>query len=158
MDLQMPDAPLTIVPVQDCDRVTTIAVPGNDGFVTGGSSGQIDRWWWDGRWHQQRLRAAVTSKTAFAANSAEPAARAERLPERIVAMVTLADSNPVVAVSAEGELLVLRAGGEWESAPIPWRGSRRSLAAHPGHSRVAVGIKQGGFAGPASVVGVFDVR
>jgi hypothetical protein len=158
-DLQMLDAPLEIVPVEECDRVTAIAaLPGNDGFVTGGSSGQIDRWSWDGRWRQQRIRAAVPSKTARAASSAEQAARAELLPERIVAIVTLAGSLDLVAVSAEGELLILRAGAEWESVRIPFRGSPRSLAAHPLEPWVAVGIKQGDFGRPASVVAVFDVR
>ena len=159
LDLQAPDAPLTIVPVPDCDRVTAIAaLPGNDGFVTGGSSGQVDRWSWDGQWHQQRLRAAVPAKTARAELVAEQAARAEHLPERIVAIVTLADSHELVAVSGEGERLVLRSSGEWESASIPRRGSPRSLAAHPGEPWVAVGIKQGGFAKPESVVGILDVR
>jgi hypothetical protein len=158
-DLQRPDAPLTIVPVRDCVRVTAIAaLPGNDGFVTGGSSGQIDRWSWDGRWHQQRLRAAVPAKTARAEQWAERAAHAEHLPERIVGIVTLADSNDLVAVSAEGELLVHRSNGDWESVSIPLRGSPRSLAAHPGQPRVAVGIKQGDCGKPASAVGVFDVR
>jgi hypothetical protein len=158
-DLQMPDAPLTVVPVHDCVRVTAIAaLPGNDGFVTGGSSGQIDRWSWDGRWHQQRLRAAVTSKNARAKHADLRAARAENLPERIVAIVTLADSHDLVAVSAEGELLVLRSSGECESASIPLRGSPRSLAAHPHQPRVAVGMKQGDFGEPKSVVGLFDVR
>ena len=158
LDLQMPDAPLTIVPVHDCDRVTAIAaLPGSDGFVTGGSSGQIDRWSWDGRWHQQRLRAAVTSKVALA-HDHDPAVRAEHLPQRIVGIVTLADSHDLVAVSAEGELLVLRSSGERESASIPLRGSPRSLAAHPGEPWVAVGIKQGGWEKPESVVGIFNVR
>lgn len=159
-DLRIPDAPLTIVPVHDCVRVTAIAaLPGNDGFVTGGSSGQIDKWSWNGRWHQQRLREAVTPKNARAQRAAQwAAARAERLPERIVAIVTLADSHDLVAVSAEGELLILRASGEWESTPIPLRGSPRSLAAHPHQPRVAVGMKQGGCGKPESVVGLFDVR
>jgi hypothetical protein len=154
-DLQIPDAPLTIVPVDDCARVTAIAaLPDGDGLVTGGSHGQIDRWSWDGEWHQQRLRAAMTSKVARAEH---PAVGGVHLPESIVAIVTLADSHDLVAVSAEGELLVLRSSGEWESASIPLRGSPRSLAAHPGKPWVAVGIKQGNFGRPASVVGLFDV-
>ena len=149
-DLQNPDAPLTIVGVRDCARVTAIAAsPGNDGFVTGGSHGQVDKWsWaWDGKWHSRRLRAAVMAKTSFT----------DCLPERIVAIVTLADSNQLVAVSAEAELLVFCANGEWQSERIPYRGSPRSLSAHPSRPWVAVGIKQGDFAKPKSVVGLFDV-
>ena len=115
--------------------------------MTGGSHGQIDKWSWDDGWRQQRLRAAVTSKASYA----------KSLDEHIVAIVTLAGSNKLVAVSAGGEILILRASGNWDSERIPLRGSPRSLAAHPSRPWVAVGIKQGGNAKPESVVGLFDV-
>ena len=40
-----PCAPPVAIPVEDCGRVTAIAgLPGNRGFLTGGSDGQIDEW------------------------------------------------------------------------------------------------------------------
>jgi hypothetical protein len=147
-DLRIPDSPMTIVPVRDCARVTAIAaLPGNDTFVTGGSHGQIDRWSWEGQWRQHRLRPAVTSKASPAAHGAE----------QIEAIVTLFDSDTLVAVSAGGELLVLRSNGQLESTSIPVPGSPRSLAAHPSQPRIAVGSKQGDCGKPKSTVALFDV-
>jgi hypothetical protein len=97
---------------------------------------------------EPRTQNPDTSKTSFA----------DRPPECIVAIVTLAGSNELVAVSAEAELLILRPNGEWQSERIPHRGSPRSLAAHPTAPWVAVGIKQGGFAKPESVVGLFELE
>jgi hypothetical protein len=149
-DLQELEAPLTVVPVQSSVRVTAIAaLPGNQEFVTGGYEGEVDRWSWNDGWRQHRLRQPVIR--------AAPQKRT-RVDATIEAIVVLAVSGDIVAVSAAGELLVLRSGREVESGRLAQRGTPQSLAAHPGKPWVAVGIKQGGFFEPQSVVSILAIE
>jgi hypothetical protein len=145
-------SPPGVISVEGCPRVTAIAVlPAGDSFVTGGSQGQIDRWSWEGAWRQRRLREAVDPTTAKSGGL-----RGERAD--IEAIVTLAGTHDLVAVSTSGDLLVKGAGGEWECHRLPERGSPRSLAAHPTRRWVAVGLKQGGFGEPESVIAILEVE
>lgn len=148
--LRQPKAPPAVVPAADCPRVTAIAtLPGEQGFVTGGNQGQIDSWSWDGAWRQRRIRAAVDHPRS-----------AGRLgePESIQAIVTRAGTHDLAAVSWAGDLLLRRAGDEWECHQLTERGSPRSLAAHPTKPWLAVGIKQGGFDKPQSVITILEIE
>jgi hypothetical protein len=143
--LRDPTAPPAVTPVAECPRVTAIAaLPGNESFVTGGNRGEMDEWAWDGNWRQRRIRAP---------QSLEPGSP----PQAIVGIVVLARPHRLVAVSAGGDVLIQRLGGEWEREALPERGSPRSLAAHPHAPWVAVGLKRGGFGDPESAVVVLEV-
>ena len=144
--LDEPTAPPDSLSVHECHRVTAIAaLPGNRGFVTGGSDGQIDEWMWNGVWQQRRVRAAAQSR--------DPRSGADA----IVGLVTVTGTNQLVAVSSAGDLLVQRTDGAWECDRLPARGSPRSLAAHPHLPWIAVGLKQGGFDEPEAVVLILAV-
>jgi len=150
--LREPSAPPDVVPIKECPRVTAIvALPGNQGFITGGNQGQIDEWRWDNGWRQQRLRAAIAPVVS-------KSQELERQPESILAIVITAVTNQVVAVSTSGNLLIQRDGGEWECEGLPERGSPRSLAAHPSRPWVAVGLKQGGFIQPESAIAMLALE
>ena len=153
-DLRAPDAPLHIFDVEDCPHVTAIAaLPGNQGFVTGGERGEIDSWSWHDGWRQCRWRAPTGAKERLPG-----IVWASYRPESIVGIVSLAGSHEVVAVTAGGELVILREGREFECHRLAPRGTPRSLAAHPHKPWLAVGIKQGGFTRPQSVVTIVAVE
>ena len=151
-DLRIPEKPLSVVQVEDCPRITAIAaLPGNQGFVSGGSQGQIDRWSWDGAWRQQRLRASTTPQ-----GPAPPPVRGNG--ESIVAIVSTGGTHDVVAVSRGGDLLVLKSENDWVCERLPEPGSPRSLAAHPVEPWIAVGIKQRGCGDPRGVVAILSIE
>jgi hypothetical protein len=138
-DLNDPDAPPRRVPVSDYPRITAIAAsPGNQGFVIGGNQRQIDEWWWDGAWQRRQLRAPDAPNRMPQGGPVEGLAF-----PGIQAIVTLAGSNTLVAVSADGQMFVRSPDGEWGSEQLPQPGKPRSLAAHPTRPWVAVGIKRG---------------
>jgi len=147
-----PDAPLRIVEVEDCARITAIgALPGNQGFATGGSRGELDLWAWNGKWQQTRVKPPSPK-------------RDPRLSDHIfyheesISGVVSATNSELIAVTTGGKLIRWSSGGiedEWE---LPEPGSPRSLAAHPQEPWVAVGIKQGDFGDPNAVVVIVDLE
>lgn len=160
------DQPIRIVHVRQCRRVTAIAaLPGEDGFLTGGFDGEIDRWSFTDTVEQERL--PIPDEPP---GSIEPAQ--ETSPEvreavaklawatygraSVVGIVTLCDAARWVSVDASGQLRLWRGTTMLGAWTLPAPGTPRSLAAHPTEPWIAVGIKQGGFVHPSSLVLVLE--
>lgn len=134
--------------VEGCRRITAIvATPSGDGFITGGLEGELDHWSWASGWNQERVQGATKEKTA-----SPGLAWATYTPNSIVGTCYLSDADRWVSVDASGELGIWAGSVRQESWQIPVPGSPRALAAHPIDSRIAIGVKQGGFDRPRSVV------
>jgi hypothetical protein len=140
--------------VDNCRRITAIVgTPSGDGFITGGLDGELDRWSWAAGWYQERLQEATEEK----AITSPGLAWATYTPNSIVGTCYLSDANRWVSVDASGELCIWAGSvrqGAWQ---IPVPGSPRALAAHPIDNRIAIGVKQGGFGHPRSVVVIADL-
>jgi len=142
------------VAVDACRRITSIAAkPTSDGFVTGGLDGELDSWSWQRRSCQERLRGATNERTAHFPGIAW----ATYNPNSIVGICFLCDRQRWVTVSAGGKVGLWKGGALVRSWDLPQGGSPRSLAAHPTEPWIAVGVKNGGFARPESVVVVAEV-
>jgi hypothetical protein len=156
------DGPIEVVPVEGCKRVTAIAaLPDEDGFLTGGLGGEIDRWSWTETPRQERLPAPsgpLVELTPPVTPSPEVARAVARLAwatytrDSVVAICTLCDGERWASVDAGGRLRLWRGVTELGAWTLPAPGTPRSLAAHPTEPWLAVGIKQGGFGHPQSVV------
>jgi hypothetical protein len=141
--------------VENCRRITAIvATPSGDGFITGGLDGELDSWTWAAGWNQERLQEATKEKAAI---ESPGLAWATYTPNSIVGICYLSDANRWVSVDASGELGIWAGNVRQGSWQIPVSGSPRSLAAHPIDHRVAIGVKQGGFTHPGSVVVIADL-
>ena|SRR5215218_705566 len=141
--------------VESCRRITAIvATPSGDGFITGGLDGELDYWTWAAGWNQERLQEATEEKAII---ESPGLAWATYTPNSIVGICYLSDANRWVSVDASGELGIWAGGVRQGSWQIPVSGSPRSLAAHPIDDRVAIGVKQGGFTHPRSVVVITDL-
>lgn len=160
------DQPIRGVRVRNCRRVTAIAaVPNEEGFLTGGLHGEIDRWSLTNTLEQERLPipdeppasiepALETPPEVHAAVTKLAWATYAR--DSVVGIVTLCDAARWVSVDAGGRLRLWRGTtmlGVWT---LPAPGTPRSLAAHPTEPWIAVGIKQGGFGHPSSLVLVLE--
>jgi hypothetical protein len=75
----------------------------------------------------------------------------------VVGICSLANARRV-AVTAGGMLATWRDDEPVTTWPLPIRGTPRTIAAHPDRAIVAVGIKQGGFAGPQSTVALIELE
>ena len=94
--LDAPEGPLDVIPVMDCPRITAIAaLPDSDGFVTGGSRGEVDRWAWNDAWSQHRLRGPAEPKSV----TFPDIAWATYAPESIVGLVFLSKTHELVAAT-----------------------------------------------------------
>jgi hypothetical protein len=175
----MGGAAVEVVPVRACARVTAIAaLPGEDGFLTGGLDGELDRW--SGGQAPAQARLVVPAEelerasapfvqppaVAAAADSSwpprppppshPPIIWATYKPRSVVAICTLSDGQRWVSVDAGGRLRLWRGDALLAAWTLPTPGSPRCLAAHPTEPWIAVGIKQGGFARPTSAVLVLE--
>lgn len=154
--------PIRGIRVQNCRRVTAIAaLPDDEGFLTGGFAGEIDRWSFTDRAEQRRLPIPDAPP-----GSIEPAvdtppevhdavaglAWATYCRDSVVGIVTLCDRERWVSVDAGGRLRLWRGPTLLGAWTLPAPGTPRSLAAHPTEPWIAVGIKQGGWAHPSSLV------
>jgi hypothetical protein len=152
-DLRAPDAPLRLVEVEDCHRITAIAaLPGNASFATGGARGELDVWTWTSEWRQQRVRSPQLKPER---RVPESVLHGE---ESIAGIVAPASSAFLMAVTTGGKLVRWSSDGIDEVWELPERGSPRSLAAHPEAAWVAVGTKQGDFADPNAGVVIVDLE
>ena len=150
------DRDIQVIPVAECSAVTSIAaLPTGDGFLTGGRNGELDRWSWGGNWRQERLRAATQ----------KPPDR--RLPDlawatynanSIVGLCSLCDGDWWASVNASGDVDIWQSSSLLSTWNLPEPGTPRSLAAHPDRPLIAVGVKQGGFANPTSVVILAEIE
>lgn len=160
------DEGIDVIPVRACRRVTAIAaMPGEDGFLTGGLDGEIDRWLWAETPRQERLAPPRGPLASIGADVATPPevheavaklAWATYTRDSIVGLCTLCDDERWISVDAGGRLRLWRGTSELGGWTLPVPGTPRSLAAHPYEPWVAVGIKQGGFGHPNSVVLVLE--
>lgn len=140
--------------VDGCRRITAIvAAPSGDGFLTGGLDGELDRWSRNEGWNPERLQGATEAKAA----AAPGLAWATYTPNSIVGICYLAGAERWASVDASGELSLWAGNVRQGSWQIPVPGSPRALAAHPVESRIAIGVKQGGFTHPESVVVLADL-
>jgi hypothetical protein len=162
------DAAIDVVPVDGCKRVTAIAaLADEDGFLTGGLMGELDRW--SAADGAARVRLEVPRAELEAASGPfvqpprVPGWLGDRIvfatytPRSVVAICTLCDGARWVSVDAGGRLRLWGGDalvGAW-TLPVP--GSPRSLAAHPTEPWIGVGIKEGGFGAPASTVLVLEL-
>jgi hypothetical protein len=129
-----------LIPIHACREVTAIAAtPDGQGFLTGGLEGELDRWSWDGRWIQHRLR-------AFGWDA--PSVRG---------ICCLPGRFDWVAVASGGEMDLMSRDTPVASWKLSTAGSPRALAAHPTDYRVAVGLKQGGWADPGGAVDLVEI-
>lgn len=156
-----------VLPVRACARVTAIAaLPGDDGFLTGGLDGELDRWSGGAAPTQVRLVVPADELERASAPFVQPATSpdsshppiiwATYKPRSVVAICTLCDRRRWVSVDAGGRLRLWRDDTLLAAWTLPTPGSPRSLAAHPTEPWIAVGIKQGGFARPTSAVLVLE--
>jgi hypothetical protein len=146
-----------IVPVPDCDRVTAIASLNTDEtFLSGGINGQIDLWTWHGDWVRQRVQDSQPPKTVKWPEIG-------RLswdfysPISIVGLVAISRADTWASVTAGGDLTIRTAVRPEPAWQLPVAGTPRSIAAHPQNPWVAVGVKQGSFDRPESVVAIVEV-
>lgn len=156
------DGPIEVVPVGACRRVTAIAaLPGEDGFLTGGLGGEVDRWTWAETPRQERLPtpqgplAEIPSPGSPSPDVMKAVAKlawATYTRDSVVAICTLCDAERWASVDAGGRLRLWRGRTMLGAWTLPAPGTPRSLAAHPTEPWLAVGIKQGGFGHPQSVV------
>ncbi len=159
---------ISLIPVRKCRRITAIAaLPGEDCFLTGGFGGEIDRWSFTKTVEQERLQVphdpAVSIEPALETpplvrEAVAKLAWATYCRDSVVGIVTLSDAARWLSVDAGGRLRLWRGStmlGAW-TLPVP--GTPRSLAAHPTEPWIAVGIKQGGWAHPSSLVLVLECR
>jgi hypothetical protein len=145
-----------VIPMQDCHVTAIGARPSGDGFVTGGRSGELDAWSWQGRWVQRRLRAATKRRAVH--RRGLDIIWETYTPNSIVGVCSLPDGNRWASVSAGGEVCLWDADKLTSSWQIPEPGSPRSLAAHPDRPWLAIGIKKGGFGRPQSAVVLAEVN
>ena len=136
-----------LAPVRDCRRVTAVASCG-DTLYTGGGDGEIDAWTTDLRQHRLRERT----------QRGRPPARghltwASYTPSSIVGICAVR-GHGAFAVDAGGQLTHI---DSLATAELAIDGTPRALAAHPDRPWLAVGIKQGGFSDPQSVVAIVEV-
>jgi len=136
-----------LVPVRECRRITAVASAG-DTLYTGGGDGELDAW--TPELAQHRLRGRTHRR--------RPGARghltwATYTPSSIVGICAVR-GHGAFAVDAGGELTAL---DSLAPCQLPIDGTPRALAAHPDRPWLAVGIKQGGFADPQSVVAIVEV-
>lgn len=131
---------LQLIPVQGSREVTAIAAtPDGQGFLTGGLEGELDRWSWNGRWRQQRLREWTWDS---------PSVRG---------ICYLRNGRTWVTVSS-GRLDVLEENAPVTSCQLPSPGSPRALAAHPAENWIAIGMKQSGWHDPRGVVDLIEIK
>jgi hypothetical protein len=131
---------LQLIPVQASREVTAIAAtPDGQGFLTGGLDGEMDKWSWEGRWRQQRLRELTCS----------PSVRA---------ICYLSGDLGLVAVSSSCRLDFIVRDESVRSWQSPTPGSPRALAAHPTRNWIAIGMKQSGWTDPRGVVDLIEIN
>ena len=129
-----------LIPLNDSAGVTAIsALAGDSGFLTAGWHGEIDWWRWDEGWRSTRVRPLGDS------------------PAGAISGVVSTAAGRIVAAHAGGELAIDPGGDDPRAWMLPVNGYARSLAAHPSREWVAVGMKQGGWATPASTVAVVEL-
>ncbi|WAS98069.1 hypothetical protein [Nannocystis punicea] len=160
------DEPIQRVHVRGGRRVTAIAaLPGEDGFLTGGLDGELDRWSFAETLQQERLPTPEgppgsiepeLPTTPEVRQSVAGLAWATYSRDSVVGIVTLCDGERWVSVDAGGRLRLWRGTTLLGAWTLPAPGTPRSLAAHPTEPCVAVGIKQGGFGRPSSLVLVLE--
>ena len=139
--------------VESPGRMTAIASTAHDELITGGCSGELDRWSWEGTWVGHNLRGPTAEK-----NAAPGLAWLTYRPNSVVAICSLSDGTRWVNVDASGELQLWADSTFVHSWQLPVFGTPRGLAAHPTNGWLAIGVKQGsGWGGTASVVLVVDV-
>jgi hypothetical protein len=148
------DRPIKTVHVRNCRRVTAIAaLPGEDGFLTGGFDGEIDRWSFTDTMEQERLPTPGEPPGSIEPAQKTPPEVLKAVADlgwstydraSVVGMVTLCDASRWASVDAGGRLRLWRGTTMLGAWTLPAPGTPRSLAAHPTEPWIAIGIKQGG--------------
>ncbi|MDC0719159.1 hypothetical protein [Nannocystis bainbridge] len=161
------EGPCETIPIEGCPRVTAIAaLPGEDGFLTGGLRGELDRWSWAETLRQERLAVPgaplaniepALPTTPKVQEAVAALAWATYTRDSVVAICTLHDETRWVSVDAGGRLRLWQGAQQLGAWTLPAPGTPRSLAAHPSEPWIAVGIKQGGFGHPSSLVLVLEL-
>jgi hypothetical protein len=116
-------------------------MPDGKCFVTGGLEGELDRWSWQGRWRQERLR-------EWSYDS-----------ESIIAICHLSWGHYWISLSRSGEIDLMSGSahtGSWR-LPRPPR-ELGPLTAHPDRSWVAVGFDQSKGLGERGVVDIIEIE
>jgi hypothetical protein len=132
------------IAVRACRQVTAIAAtPDGNGFVTGGLEGELDRWSWEGRWRQERLREWTYDSKS------------------VVAICHLSRGHYWVSASGRGEIDLIAEGvpvGSWQLPRLSEPGSMCALAAHPTQNWIAIGITQGQLGNERGVVDLVEME
>lgn len=157
----MYEGAVEVIPVQACAFVTAIAaLPGEDGFLTGGIEGVHDRWSGGDVPTQTRLVLPADERRASASlleSTIPPTSpRSPSTLAPVIAICTLSDGERWVSVDSVGRLRLWRGDAMLSAWTLPTPGWPRCLAAHPTEPWIAVGLKQGNFADPFSVVLVLE--